>query len=61
MIISFRFEVAAYKNKVLNWRNGVEKDIDEVVQSHNIFSNTSKGELASKDLLNKYFPDMNNN
>ena len=29
-----RFEIACYKNKVLSWREGVEKDIDEVLQSH---------------------------
>eukprot|EP00192_Tetraselmis_astigmatica_P024200 CAMPEP_0117655490 /NCGR_PEP_ID=MMETSP0804-20121206/4305_1 /TAXON_ID=1074897 /ORGANISM="Tetraselmis astigmatica, Strain CCMP880" /LENGTH=58 /DNA_ID=CAMNT_0005461841 /DNA_START=207 /DNA_END=380 /DNA_ORIENTATION=- len=28
-----RFEVACYKNKVVNWRNGTEKDLDEVLQS----------------------------
>ena len=28
-----RFEIACYKNKVVNWRNGVETDIDEVGSS----------------------------
>jgi ribosome maturation protein SDO1 len=37
-----RFEVAAYKNKVLNWRNKVEKDIGEVLQIQTVFSNVSK-------------------
>eukprot|EP00467_Chlorarachnion_reptans_P025214 CAMPEP_0114520940 /NCGR_PEP_ID=MMETSP0109-20121206/19903_1 /TAXON_ID=29199 /ORGANISM="Chlorarachnion reptans, Strain CCCM449" /LENGTH=247 /DNA_ID=CAMNT_0001701977 /DNA_START=48 /DNA_END=791 /DNA_ORIENTATION=+ len=46
-----RFEIACYKNKVVSWRNKVEKDIDEVLQSHSIFTNVSKGALAkSKDL-----------
>eukprot|EP00472_Partenskyella_glossopodia_P005223 CAMPEP_0197514834 /NCGR_PEP_ID=MMETSP1318-20131121/154_1 /TAXON_ID=552666 /ORGANISM="Partenskyella glossopodia, Strain RCC365" /LENGTH=265 /DNA_ID=CAMNT_0043063037 /DNA_START=60 /DNA_END=857 /DNA_ORIENTATION=- len=46
-----RFEIACYKNKVVSWRNKVEKDIDEVLQSHNVFTNVSKGTLAkSKDL-----------
>ncbi|XP_050238750.1 uncharacterized protein LOC126688181 [Mercurialis annua] len=46
-----RFEIACYKNKVLSWRSGVEKDIDEVLQSHTVYSNVSKGVLAkSKDL-----------
>ena len=27
-----RFEVAAYKNKVLNWRARVEADVNEVLQ-----------------------------
>ncbi|KAL0723170.1 hypothetical protein Bca4012_037769 [Brassica carinata] len=47
-----RFEIACYKNKVLSWRSGVEKDIDEVLQSHTVYSNVSKGVLAkSKDLI----------
>lgn len=46
-----RFEIACYKNKVLSWRSGVEKDLDEVLQSHTVYSNVSKGILAkSKDL-----------
>lgn len=27
------FEIACYRNKALNWRNGVEKDISEVLQT----------------------------
>lgn len=47
-----RFEIACYRNKVLSWRQGVEKDIDEVLQTHAIFLNVSKGVLASsKDLM----------
>ncbi|KAJ9675134.1 hypothetical protein PVL29_024186 [Vitis rotundifolia] len=46
-----RFEIACYKNKVLSWRSGVEKDLDEVLQSQIVYSNVSKGILAkSKDL-----------
>ncbi|KAL8225636.1 hypothetical protein R6Q57_018193 [Mikania cordata] len=46
-----RFEIACYKNKVLSWRSGVEKDLDEVLQSHIVYSNVAKGVLAkSKDL-----------
>ncbi|KAG9446242.1 hypothetical protein H6P81_012370 [Aristolochia fimbriata] len=46
-----RFEIACYKNKVLSWRSGVEKDLDEVLQSQTVYSNVSKGILAkSKDL-----------
>lgn len=47
-----RFEIACYKNKVaiiprshlqiVNWRNGIEKDIDEVLQIPSIFLNASK-------------------
>lgn len=25
-----KFEIACYKNKAINWRNGVEKDLNEV-------------------------------
>ncbi|CAI9266655.1 unnamed protein product [Lactuca saligna] len=46
-----RFEIACYKNKVLSWRSGVEKDLDEVLQSHTVYTNVVKGVLAkSKDL-----------
>nr|XP_043635665.1 ribosome maturation protein SBDS [Erigeron canadensis] len=46
-----RFEIACYKNKVLSWRSGVEKDLDEVLQSQIVYSNVAKGVLAkSKDL-----------
>lgn len=46
-----RFEIACYKNKVLSWRSGVEKDLDEVLQSHTVYTNVSKGVLAkTKDL-----------
>ena len=27
-----RFEIACYRNKVADWRSGVEKDLDEVLQ-----------------------------
>eukprot|EP00252_Welwitschia_mirabilis_P005428 TRINITY_DN1590_c0_g1_i1.p1 TRINITY_DN1590_c0_g1~~TRINITY_DN1590_c0_g1_i1.p1 ORF type:complete len:376 (+),score=83.66 TRINITY_DN1590_c0_g1_i1:299-1426(+) len=53
-----RFEIACYKNKVLSWRNGVEKDLDEVLQSHTVYSNVSKGILAkSKDLIKAFGTD----
>ncbi|QRW18977.1 shwachman-bodian-diamond syndrome protein [Rhizoctonia solani] len=37
-----RFEIACYKNKVQEWRNGVETDLDEVLQINNVFTNVSK-------------------
>lgn len=53
-----RFEIACYKNKVLSWRSGVEKDLDEVLQSHIVYSNVSKGVLAkSKDLIAAFGTD----
>ncbi|KAI8341510.1 ribosome maturation protein [Chlamydoabsidia padenii] len=50
-----RFELACYKNKVMEWRTNVETDLDEVLQIHNVFLNVSKGQVASKDDLNKCF------
>ena len=46
-----RFEIACYRNKALSWRNKVEHDLSEVLQIDTVFSNVSKGMLASsKDL-----------
>ncbi|KAL3222897.1 hypothetical protein MRX96_028327 [Rhipicephalus microplus] len=50
-----RFEIACYKNKVVAWRNGVEKDIDEVLQMHTVYTNVSKGQAAKKEDLIKCF------
>jgi len=50
-----RFEIACYKNKVVSWRNKVEKDIDEVLQTHTVFTNVSKGQVAKKEDLLKAF------
>ncbi len=50
-----RFEIACYKNKVQSWRRNVEKDVDEVLQSHTVFVNVSKGQVAKKDDLVKAF------
>ncbi|CAL8129774.1 unnamed protein product [Orchesella dallaii] len=46
-----RFEIACYKNKVLSWRSKVEKDVDEVLQTHTVFINVSKGQVAKKEDL----------
>lgn len=54
-----RFEIACYKNKVLNWRNKTEKNIDEVLQSDQIFVNVSKGQLAKRDDLMSAFETDN--
>lgn len=37
-----RFEIACYRNKVVNWRNRVETDLDEVLQIESVFENVSK-------------------
>lgn len=50
-----RFEIACYKNKVQEWRNGVESDIDDVLQISNVFVNVSKGEVAKSQDLQKSF------
>ncbi|KAG2234235.1 SBDS protein C-terminal domain-containing protein [Thamnidium elegans] len=50
-----RFELACYKNKVMEWRSNVETDLDEVLQIHNVFFNVSKGQVASKEDLKKCF------
>lgn len=50
-----RFEIVCYRNKVQDWRSGVEKDIDEVVQVPQVFVNVGKGEVASSQDLQKYF------
>ncbi|XP_077398176.1 ribosome maturation protein SBDS isoform X2 [Festucalex cinctus] len=50
-----RFEIACYKNKVVSWRSGAEKDLDEVLQTNSVFVNVSKGQVAKKDDLCKAF------
>lgn len=50
-----RFEVACYKNKVVSWRNKTETDLDEVLQTVNVFTNVSKGQVAKHDDLVKCF------
>eukprot|EP00042_Codosiga_hollandica_P042116 m.382561 g.382561 ORF g.382561 m.382561 type:complete len:257 (+) comp56250_c0_seq7:61-831(+) len=53
-----RFEIAAFKNKVMSWRSKIEKDIDEVLQTHQVFTNVSKGELAKHaDLIAAFGTD----
>lgn len=53
-----RFEVAAYRNTVIAWRNKVEKDIDEVLQVHTIYANLDKGILAkSEDMVQAFGTD----
>lgn len=53
-----RFEVAAYKNKVMNWRSRVETDINEVLQSDSVYTNVSKGVVANrKDLMEAFGTD----
>jgi len=50
-----RFEIACYKNKVQDWRNGTETNLDDVCQTSNVFINVSKGQVANSDDLKKAF------
>jgi len=50
-----RFEIACYKNKVQEYRNGVETDLDDVLQISNVFINVSKGQVANSTDLQKCF------
>ncbi|KAJ3413611.1 hypothetical protein HDV05_007755 [Chytridiales sp. JEL 0842] len=53
-----RFELACYKNKVMQWRNNIETDLDEVLQTHSVYTNVSKGHMASQeDLMNAFKTD----
>jgi ribosome maturation protein SDO1 len=51
-----RFELACYKNKLLEYRSGTETDLDNVLQVPTIFLNVSKGETAPNDELVKAWP-----
>ncbi|KAL9584883.1 MAG: hypothetical protein Q9212_001845 [Teloschistes hypoglaucus] len=50
-----RFEIACYKNKVLEYRSGVETDLDNVLQIPNVFLSVSKGQTAPSEDLKKAF------
>lgn len=50
-----RFEIACYKNKVLEYRSGVETDLDNVLQIPSVFLSVSKGQTAPKEDLAKAF------
>lgn len=50
-----RFEIACYKNKVLEYRSGIETDLDNVLQISQVFLNVSKGQTAPKEDIEKAF------
>ncbi|KAI9730214.1 MAG: hypothetical protein M1834_005978 [Cirrosporium novae-zelandiae] len=50
-----RYEVACYKNKVLEYRTGAETDLDNVLQIPSVFLSVSKGQLAPTADLKKSF------
>ncbi|EJT51908.1 35S primary transcript processing-related protein [Trichosporon asahii var. asahii CBS 8904] len=51
--------IACYKNKVNEFRSGVEKDLSEVIQIEQIFTNVPKGQVAKKDDWTKAFGSDN--
>merc|ERR1711907_630176 len=54
-----RFEIAAYPNMVQPWRDKLEKDLGEVLQSDRVFTNVSHGKFAKKQDLIKCFQSDN--
>lgn len=54
-----RFEIACYQNKVQDWRLKVEKDLDEVLQIPQVFTNVSKGQGANNEDLMAGFGSTN--
>ena len=50
-----RFEVACYRNKIVNYRQGTETDLSEVLQTTTVFTNVSKGQFAKSSLLKECF------
>ncbi|KAF7590689.1 hypothetical protein BBP40_002524 [Aspergillus hancockii] len=50
-----RFELACYKNKLLEYRSGAEKDLDNVLQVPTIFLSVSKAQTAPSAELIKAF------
>lgn len=54
-----RFELACYKNKLLEYRSGTETDLDNVLQIHTVFLSVSKGQTApSAELAKAFGPDV---
>ena len=51
-----KFELACYKNKLMDYRKGLESDLSEVLQVDQIFSNASKGKVANREHIQKAFP-----
>ena len=51
-----RFELACYKDKILEYRSGNEPDLDNVLQVPTVFLNVSKGESAPNAELVKAWP-----
>mmetsp|Transcript_19126 Transcript_19126/g.41374 ORF Transcript_19126/g.41374 Transcript_19126/m.41374 type:complete len:447 (-) Transcript_19126:1104-2444(-) len=54
-----RFEIACYRNKIVNYRQGIETDLEETLQTDRIFTNVSKGQFAKSADLKKCFGTTN--
>lgn len=54
-----RFELACYPNKVQEYRLCITTDLDEILQTPNIFTNVSKGQLARAFELDSAFDTTN--
>ncbi|PAA91218.1 hypothetical protein BOX15_Mlig032844g1 [Macrostomum lignano] len=54
-----RFEIACYPNKVRAWRDRIEKDLSQVLQTEAVFANVSKGEVAKREDMKKAFGTEN--
>ncbi|GKY93119.1 hypothetical protein MPSEU_000280100 [Mayamaea pseudoterrestris] len=50
-----RFEIACYRNKIMDYRSGHETDISEVLQADRVFTNVSKGQFAKTQDLRQVF------
>mmetsp|Transcript_40361 Transcript_40361/g.121609 ORF Transcript_40361/g.121609 Transcript_40361/m.121609 type:complete len:466 (-) Transcript_40361:124-1521(-) len=48
-------QVACYRNKIVNYRQGIETDLSEVLQTDRVFTNVSKGQFANSSDLRKAF------
>lgn len=47
----YKFEIACYPNKVLNQREGIETDLSQVLQTETVFTNVSRGDIATQEDL----------
>lgn len=48
-------QIACYSNTVRAWRTGAQTDLSEVIQIESVFTNVSKGAVASADDLQRAF------
>ncbi|EEH50236.1 SBDS family rRNA metabolism protein [Paracoccidioides brasiliensis Pb18] len=56
-----RFELACYKNKLLEYRSGTETDLDNVLQIPTVFLSVSKAQTAPTAELSKAFGPKTSN